>query len=152
MKNIATVLLCITLMACSSSSVEKASDIQPALDRLIANPDRENRFVVIEHQTTKKFVQFHFSDEEISIDVPIKSLTKEELERASTLFASFNVSAPVAIESNLNDGQQVTDYTFQLGFGNDSAKATAFANRIFREVYLLSPDSKFDITEDGWSE
>src|SRR5688572_7287657 len=97
MRVLAALFISLLIAACSIGSDARAADIQPALDRLLAHPEREKRFVAIDHQSTEKFVQFDFESGELVIDLPVIALTKEELERASALFASVDVSGPTVV-------------------------------------------------------
>lgn len=150
MRALAALFLSLSLVACSSGSDARAPDIQLAIDRLISHPGRNKRFVVVDHLATEKFVQFDFENDEVVVDLPVPALTKDELERASALFASVGIGGPTVMtdEENADTGEPMTITTFRLGFGNDSARASAFAGRVLHEVYLLPPDAKLSVTED----
>lgn len=147
MRILATLILCLGLFASSFASDPKVTNTQHALDRLIAHPDREDRFVIVDHLSSEKFVQFDFEDDEVVVDLPILALIGAEQERAAALVASVGVERPSVVTEASETEEAPTFATYRLGFGKNSARATAFAARVFKEVYLLPPDARFVVTE-----
>jgi len=148
MRVLTAFLFMLVLMAGSTGASAQGTDIKGALERLVAHPERQSRFVVIDHLATGKFVQFDFTNNQILIDLPVTALTADELERARSLFASSGVASPnVITDQHAETGEEWAITTYQLGFGSDSAGATDFANRVMREVYLLPRDAPLAVTE-----
>ncbi len=125
------------LAACCTGAQAQGVDIKAALDRILAHPARDERFVVVDDPDSGKFVQFDMRNDEIAIDLPVVALSAAERERATTLFASAGVSGPRTVTDQQPDGREWPLATFQLGFGGDSARAAEFATRVMQEVFLL---------------
>jgi hypothetical protein len=141
-------LLGLILIAGNVGIPARASEIGQALTRWSALADRDERFVIVEHAASGKFVQFEIEHDEIVIDLPVIALDEAERARAATVFASVDVDAPVEYRyQNEESGPELTIMTYRLGFGTDPEAAADFAARIVREVYLLPSHDGLVVTE-----
>lgn len=112
---------------------EQTRQLEDSLEQLLAR-DNDNGFVVLEEQHSSKFVQFAASRETgIVLDLPVKSLSAEERQRADQLFSSFSVTHNA--------------YGFELPIGRDISLAVEITTRIFNEIYRLDAHAEFTITE-----
>jgi len=117
-------------------NAEQTKQLEHALEQLL-ECDGDDCFVLIEEQTTRKFVQFAASSKaEIVLDLPVKSLTDEERHRAEQLFSSFRVMHG--------------EHGFEVLLDRDISQAVEVTSRIFNEVYLVDSHAQFTITDaDG---
>lgn len=126
----------------------QAGEIQRAVDAFVALPDRQDRFIIIEHPATGKFVQFEFDAGDLVIDLPVVALSETEQQRASVVFASVGVDGPTQYEySNEESGPTLTITTWRRAFGTDARAAAGLAERIVREVYLLPVEASLVVTQ-----
>lgn len=148
MRILPALLLGLVLVASPIESGAQPAEIQRAVDAFVALPDRQDRFIVIEHPATGKFVQFEFDAGDIVIDLPVVALDEAEQERAAAVFASVGVDAPTQYEySNEESGPTLTITTWRRAFGTDTRAAAGLAERIVREVYLLPVDDALLVTQ-----
>lgn len=141
-------LLGLLLIAGSAGIPARAAEIGQTLARWLALPDRDDRFVVIEHAASGKFVQFEIEHDELVVDLPVIALDEAERARAAAVFASVGVDAPIEYRyQNEESGPELTITTYRLGFGSDPEAAADFVARIVREVYLLPSLDALVVTE-----
>lgn len=113
-------------------NTEQTQQLERSLGQLL-DRDADDNFVVVEEQTSRKLVQFAASPATgIVLDLPVKSLSEEECERAEQLFASFSVSR--------------SEHSFELPIGRDIPQAVEVTKRIFNEVYQVDAHAQFTVT------
>lgn len=145
---IAALLLGLVLTAGPVDCWAQSAEIQRAVDDFVALPDRHERFIIIEHPESGKFVQFEFDAGELVIDLPVVALDEVERGRAAVVFASVGVDAPTEYGyRNEEAGPDLTITTWRRAFGSDARAAGGFAQRILREVYLLPAEAALVVTE-----
>ena len=105
--------------------------VSSALREVLGRRGVDSPFAIIESAPSGKFVQFTGSAEDpLVLDLPVKTLSPEELARAQALFRELGGSA--------------SENGFQLTLARDSDEGARVALRVIREVYSL-PDNA-DIT------
>lgn len=145
---LATLLLGLVLAASPVESGAQSGEIARAVDAFVALPDRQDRFLVIEHPATGKFLQFEFDGSDLVIDLPVVALDAAEQQRAAAVFGSVGVDAPTDYAySNEESGPTLRILTWRRAFGTDARAAAALAERIAREVFLLPADESLVVTQ-----
>lgn len=148
LRRVPALLLGLVLAANPVEAGSQAGEIQRAVDAFVALPDRQERFIVIEHPATGKFVQFEFDAGDLVIDLPVVALDEAEQARAAIVFASVGVAAPAHYGyRNEASGPTMTITTWRQAFGTDARAAASLAERIIREVFLLPDDTALVVTE-----
>jgi|APFre7841882724_1041349.scaffolds.fasta_scaffold28187_1 GrpB-like predicted nucleotidyltransferase (UPF0157 family) len=144
----AALLLGLVLVANPVESGAQSGEIQRAVEAFVALPDRQDRFIVIEHPANGKYVQFEFDGSDLVIDLPVIALDEAEQQRASAVFASVGIDVPTEYSyRNEESGPKLEIRTWRRAFGMDARAAAGFAERIVREVYLLPTDASLVVTE-----
>jgi GrpB-like predicted nucleotidyltransferase (UPF0157 family) len=148
MRILPALLLGLVLVASPVESGAQPAEIQRAVDAFIALPDRQDRFIVVEHPASGKFLQFEFEGSDLVIDLPVIALSEAEQRRALLVFASVGVDAPTEYSyRNEVSGPLQVITTWRCTFGTDARAAAGLAERIVREVYLLPADEALVVTE-----
>lgn len=96
--------------------------------------DPNDAFVVFEHPSTKRFVQFIRTDEGVMLDFPLIELSEDERSRANALFG------PRGLPATQLAGDAGSIDIHQASFGSDVERAANVASEIFRKVFNLQGD------------
>ena len=121
--------------------------LHEALVRLMNNPDGE--FVIASDSLSNKFIQFSGSSKKsLIVDLPIQTLSPDEIKRAARLFSEYGVNHERWAVLDEPDGGKVgIQAGFNLKVGRDIKKAVVIAMKVFSEVYKFSDDFNLDIEE-----
>jgi hypothetical protein len=123
--------------------------IRIALKKLVERSN-EDAFVIIEDNSTKKFVQFAGGKmQDLVFDLPTQTLSSHELVRAKDALARFNIQLE---EWNVYDrpgGKVVgTQSGFSKNLGKDVDIATEIAWTTLTEIYRLGQALDLSIEEN----
>lgn len=111
----------------------------------LLNRDAEDAFVIFEEINSQKFIQFAGSiNEPLFLDLPIQTLSPNELVVAKKLFAEYGCelsgyNIPDWYEGDIPDGQE----GFQMDIGYDIEKAVEISMGVFLKVFGFESD--FDL-------
>jgi hypothetical protein len=115
----------------------RSKEIKAVLSELLCQPDDDWPFVLIEHNPSKKFVQFAGSvTRPLVLDLPWQTLSEAEFYRAVAYFRKMGVAGEEEDMLDAPSGRKVgKQFTFQMIFSDDVEGAIAAALPIFQEVY-----------------
>jgi hypothetical protein len=128
--------------------MDNRSKITEALSSLLVRRSDE-AFVIIEHQESKKFVQFTGSaTEQLFLDLPSQTLSELEFYKAVQVFREMGV---IGDEHSVFDGPGGRVVGQQFSFNavfRSVAEATETVERIFATVYGFPVDCDIAVIEN----
>lgn len=149
----AVVIVCIMVygVSCSQSQPSKSHEqlIRDALTHLLNRPS--GAFVIIEEPKSGKFIQFAGSvDEPLLLDLPVKTLSPDEMDKAKKVFAEFGYTGPETYQlQEYPGGPQAGEHTsFMVKFGSDIDRAAQFTVVVLHQIYRLDDSSRLKLTEE----
>ncbi|MDN5279235.1 MAG: hypothetical protein PWR01_3200 [Clostridiales bacterium] len=108
-----------------------------ALKVLTANVG-EGWFIIMEEPESEFFVQFAFDEGSgLVFDCPTMSFSEEEMARATRVMQRFGIEL-----ENLSDDEFAS---FNADIGMDIEKAAQIGSSMFREVFMFSDNTPFNI-------
>lgn len=121
--------------------------IRSALLTILQN-NGDDWFIIIEEPEHEKFVQFAFDEPTgLFFDLPFQALTKDELEKARSLFARLAIDSQKVPVLDQPGGKEIGQQeSFNHHVGRDIDMAVNFAYSVFREVYALDDSARLDVT------
>ena len=119
--------------------------LKAALTKLCKNPHGE--FVIASEVSSDKFIQFAGSKHEsLKVDLPIQTLSSDEIERAVSLFQEYGVSHERSVLLDEPGGKPIgIQAGFHLDVQNNIALAVEIAMRVFKEVYLFQSNFELEL-------
>jgi hypothetical protein len=118
----------------TTTVADHGAAIETALQRLLSYKG-PGGFVIVEEAASGRFVQFAGSASEgIEIDLPAVTLSTEEYDRATELFAALGV--PPGPEG------------FRMELKPDAEHAARLAVRVLREVFEVAESAELNVTYD----
>ncbi len=121
--------------------------IRSALQTLLQNSG-DDWFIIIEEPENEKFVQFAFDEASgLFFDLPFQALTKDELEKARSLFTALSIDAQKASMLDQPGGKEIgIQESFNHHVGRDIDLAVDISYRVFKEVYAFTDSVRLDVT------
>jgi hypothetical protein len=92
--------------------------------------------VIIEEPNSGKFVQFGWKT--LMVDLPIQTLSDDEMQRAERVMARFQIPKRTA--------ESLSETSFQKHLGDDVDLAVRVTEAVFREIYLFPKDISLKFT------
>jgi hypothetical protein len=116
----------------------------------MSRQDSDDTFVIVEHTSTSKFVQFAGSvSKPLLLDLPWQTLSESEFYRAVDYFKKWGVAGKEEVMLDAPGGMPVGEqFTFQMIFRSIDA-AVEVAIGIFEQVYQLPQDYTLNVIK-GW--
>lgn len=128
--------------------MDKKHVIYSALERLLQRPNRD-AFLIIEENTTTKFVQFSKDNaDNLIFDLPDQTLTSEEITRALQVLKRYELSHAEWEVFDQPGGKVVgIQKGFTRNVGKDIDVITEIAYTVFTEIYLFVEPIHLSMTE-----
>jgi hypothetical protein len=127
-----------------------ATRLTAAVEELLElRTDEPWGFVLAVHPPSGDFVQFGLAEGALFIELPVDSLSSDELERAHEVFREAGMPETVRVETLLPGGEAGHTPAFQAGL-DGSAEAGRLGCRVLREVHRVPDDAELSITSELW--
>ena len=126
-----------------------SATVRNALTRLLTRPS--GAFVIIAEPQSGKFVQFAGSeDEPLLLDLPLQTLSPDEMMRVKAVFAELGYSGPETYQTEEYPGGPPAgeQTSMNVKFGTDVDKAAELAVAVLHRVYGLDAHTKLRLTEE----
>jgi hypothetical protein len=153
MKNLA-LLLFLLIAGCSAQNdttiydhPQRAEIENALLNMLEQNVDP---FLIVEEQSSERFIQFYNEGGQILIDLPEDVLTKEETLRAQDYFKAHNIPVTESADTDPDTGEIFVSRTWSTTYGRDQLNTVVnVALGALIEIYQIPQSVQLTLTR-GW--
>jgi tetratricopeptide (TPR) repeat protein len=132
-------------------TIDNLSRITKALSALLQR-DNADAFIIFEEKETGKFIQFAGSkNEDLLLDLPSQTLSREEMARAKVLFEELGSSGPEKHAMYTDKSLEVIariQTSFNMNFGRDFRRAAEVTLAVFERVYRFPAEFQLILKEN----